>query len=1095
MAERLPDMLDALLDRQKQDWTEGRRPKVDDLLHNSAFEHDSEAILDLIYNEILIREELGDQPNLDEYLQRYPQLADALKIHFDVHRAVHDKFLVDTKRLQESGTLNESAPALVEVGPNLADYELLGELGRGGMGIVYKARHRSLKRPVALKMIQPGRQPSPRELTRFRTEAETIARLQHPNIVQIFEVGQTQGLPFLALELAEQGTLAQKLQAMPLPPRAAAELIENLSRALHHAHEHHVIHRDLKPANVLFGKDGTPKITDFGLAKILADDADGPRDPTRSGEPIGTPRYMAPEQVTGRKEEIGPATDVYALGALLYECMTGQAPFVAANVMETMDKIRHEEPWPPRRLQRSIPRDLETICLKCLRKQPARRYASAMAVAEDLRRFLHGEPIHARPTPRWELVWSWSRRRPAQAALVAVVVTLLVAGATTFAVRQHAEQRRLADLRDEVSTLVQTGREAWAREDAPLAEARFEAAWSKIQAEPSLQDLQASVGSLRDHSQREAELQRQRERRRRFNELRDEALFQGILQAALHPQQKEFVPAARRSIATALALTDAEDPTWQLDREQLVLLDAGFALDEGDAAIALTALDQAKVDSSRLFHARRADCLDRLGRGPEAEQERARAVASPTQDTLDLFLNGADRFRRQDLVGAIRDLERALALQPDHFASRLFLASCLLNANRPAEAKIALTACIGQRPDFVWGYLFRGVANLQLGDLNAAKGDFQRAEQLNLDPQARFALSTNWGLLYLQQEQYSLAQTELERAARLMPQEYSAWVNLAQLFRRQKRWDAAEENLLKAIELQPASSMLYRARAASYRDQNKWALALADLDRALEHESTHAPERVADNVERARILVRLGRLDEALRASQQSILAGSGSAEAWQVQGEVLVKLERFADAVRAFDRRLALAPPTLDVLRVRGFAYMKLGDYVTAIDVYTRALALHRDAEICQHRGWAYFFADAFRLAERDFNESLKLQPDIADALLGRGLARVYRGDYGPAIGDADKAGEVASPEMEVNRACIYAQALIHVDADGRQSQRKALQQQCEEKALASLRHVLELVPKEGRASFWREKILTDSGLQPLRKLPGFQNLGQAFQ
>jgi len=311
-------------------------------------------------------------------------------------------------------------------GTDLADYEILSVLGQGGMGIVYKARHRRLKRLVALKMFQPGRFPSERELARFRTEAETVARLQHPNIVQIFEVGQANGLPFLALELAENGTLAQKLQNLPFAPRAAAELVEILARAIQHAHEQHIIHRDLKPANVLFARDGTAKITDFGLAKVLEHDLDG-RDATRSGEPIGTPRYMAPEQAAGQGDQIGPATDVYALGTLLYEALTGQVPFVSASVVETMQKIRQDEPLPPRRLQPSIPRDLETICLNCLHKAPQRRYASALALGETCAdscnesRFLPAgrRPGNAcgcgagavRPRPPWSLcASSWCSR-------------------------------------------------------------------------------------------------------------------------------------------------------------------------------------------------------------------------------------------------------------------------------------------------------------------------------------------------------------------------------------------------------------------------------------------------------------------------------------------------------------------------------------------------------------------------------------------------------------------------------------------------------------------------------------------------------------
>ena len=337
-------------------------------------------------------------------------------------------------------------------------------------------------------MFQPGRRPSTRELARFHAEAEAIARLHHANIVQIFEIGQAHGKPYLALEWVEKGTLQQKLQDMPYMPRAAAELIETLALAIQHAHENHVVHRDLKPANVLFAADGTPKITDFGLAKILAAQDDQPQEATRSGEPVGTPRYMSPEQAAGKPDQIGPATDVYALGTMLYECMTGNVPFMSASVIDTVDKIRYEEPVPPRRLQRAIPRDLETICLNCLHKVPARRYASALALAADLRRFLQGEPIQARRTSAWERAWMWCRRRPAVATLLAASAGFVIGGLILFIIREHAERQRIAALRMEVAALMQAGQTALINGDGRVAKERFQDALAKVQAEPALGD-------------------------------------------------------------------------------------------------------------------------------------------------------------------------------------------------------------------------------------------------------------------------------------------------------------------------------------------------------------------------------------------------------------------------------------------------------------------------------------------------------------------------------------------------------------------------------------------------------------------------------
>jgi WD40 repeat protein len=308
--------------------------------------------------------------------------------------------------------------------PTVPGYEILSELGRGGMGVVYQARQVQLNRLVALKMILSGGHAGEEERTRFRVEAEAVARLQHPGIVQIYEIGESEGRPFFSLEFVEGGNLDRKIAGTPLAARQAATLIETLARAVHAAHQKGIVHRDLKPANVLLTADGTPKITDFGLAKYL----DSERGQTQSGAILGTPSYMAPEQASGRGKAVGPATDVYALGAILYECLTGRPPFKAETPLDTLMQVMSEEPLPPSRLQPKVPRDLEPICLKCLEKAPARRYGSALALAEDLRCWLAGEPTQARPVGTWGRLAKWARRRPAVAGLLAAVVGVAAVG-------------------------------------------------------------------------------------------------------------------------------------------------------------------------------------------------------------------------------------------------------------------------------------------------------------------------------------------------------------------------------------------------------------------------------------------------------------------------------------------------------------------------------------------------------------------------------------------------------------------------------------------------------------------------------------------
>jgi WD40 repeat protein len=352
-------------------------------------------------------------------------------------------------------------------------YEIVRELGRGGMGVVYQARQTKLNRPVALKMILAGSHAGAADLARFQTEAEAIARLRHPNIVQVYEVGEHEGKPYFSLEFCPGGSLEKKLGGTPLPAREAAVLGETLARAMQAAHEQHVIHRDLKPANVLLAGDGTPKITDFGLAKKL-DEAGQ----TQSGAVMGTPSYMAPEQAGGKSGEIGPAADVYALGAILYECLTGRPPFKAATALDTIMQVVSDEPVPPTRLQTKVPRDLETICLKCLHKEARKRYASARELADDLRRFLDGEPVRARPVGRAERAAKWVKRNPVVTALLAAVVLSVLGGASGIAVKylDAKEQERVAKEQTGVARgKAKEAEDALGERDTALKQARDDA--------------------------------------------------------------------------------------------------------------------------------------------------------------------------------------------------------------------------------------------------------------------------------------------------------------------------------------------------------------------------------------------------------------------------------------------------------------------------------------------------------------------------------------------------------------------------------------------------------------------------------------------
>jgi tRNA A-37 threonylcarbamoyl transferase component Bud32/tetratricopeptide (TPR) repeat protein len=420
------DILETALDEQRRDWMSGKRILAAELLlrHSEVSSNPADAA-DLIYHEYLLRNELGECPDWEEYLRDFPRYVDRLRFLRQADQLVAEAF--------GSSDPVEAAAA------QLDDYELLEELGRGGMGVVFKARQKSLKRLVAVKMIRAGEASDEEERKRFENEAQAVARLQHPNIVQVYEVGETDGRQFLALEFVEGRSLARHLDGTPLPARQAASMVETLARAIHYAHEKQIIHRDLKPSNVLVA--GTLdrcilKVTDFGLAKRLDLKAD-----TRTVGTLGTPSYMAPEQVDAQFGAPDRRTDVYGLGAILYELLTGRPPFRAESPLQTLKQVAEAEPARPRLLNPAVPRDLETVCLKCLQKDPAHRYGSAAALADELARFVKGEPVRARPIGPGGRLVRWYRRNPLVARLTAILVLALVGGIAGI-----ARQWRQADL-------------------------------------------------------------------------------------------------------------------------------------------------------------------------------------------------------------------------------------------------------------------------------------------------------------------------------------------------------------------------------------------------------------------------------------------------------------------------------------------------------------------------------------------------------------------------------------------------------------------------------------------------------------------------
>jgi eukaryotic-like serine/threonine-protein kinase len=429
--------INEICDKFEAQWVAGGRPAISDYLLQAAEALRTRLVRDLIDIEWFYRFRQCESPQVDAYLEQFPE--------------------VDAAWLKElgAGSREQGTRARCSLLParHFGAYELLSEVARGGMGVVYKARQASLNRIVAVKLILSGLHAAPADVERFYAEAEAAALLDHPGIVPIFDVGEYQGRHYISMGYVDGRSLADRLTEGPLAARAAAELVRTVCDAVQYAHERNVIHRDLKPGNILLDRDGRPRITDFGLAKCLTDDAGR----TATGQMLGTPSFMPPEQAAGKLDLIGPASDVYALGAILYTLLTGRPPFQAASSIDTLRQVIDNEPVRPSDLAPGTPRDLETIALKCLQKPTRERYASVRDLGEDLQRFLDGRAIVARPVSRWERGWRWCRRNPYMAALGGTVALLaVISTAAALAAFSLSESRRVQLARAEKATQAET---------------------------------------------------------------------------------------------------------------------------------------------------------------------------------------------------------------------------------------------------------------------------------------------------------------------------------------------------------------------------------------------------------------------------------------------------------------------------------------------------------------------------------------------------------------------------------------------------------------------------------------------------------------
>jgi serine/threonine-protein kinase len=725
--------------------------------------------------------------------------------------------------------------------PSIPGYELEEVLGRGGMGVVYKARHLRLNRTVALKMLLAGAYAGPEERERFAREAEAVANLRHANIVQVYDVGDHEGRPYFTMEYLEGGSLAQSLAGQPQPARAAAEMTALLAQAVQVAHEGGIVHRDLKPANILLTAGGTPKIADFGLARHF-EAASGL---TLSGARVGTPSYMAPEQALGKARTVGPAADLYSLGALLYEMLTGRPPFRGETAAETELQVITQDPVTPWRLNPRVPPDLETICLKCLHKEPARRYATAAALADDLQRFQRGEPIAARPASLLERSGRLIRRHPTQFAVLAagVLFALMLLGAGFWWLWHQAR------LRDAVEADLKA-----------LADFQERARWEEARTALALAQARLGNGGPADLQRKLADARRDFDLVTRLDAIRLSRVTGGELKFYKRQADQEYQTAFRK--AGLGEVLDPPAPVAAAARTSAVREALMAALD--DWALCTTDKNRRNwlLEVARQADADAAQGWSERIRDPAAWESRAvlsdLAQNVPADRSVSLLLALGERLKA--LGGdATPLLKRIQKEHPADFWANLVLGNALL-PSEPWEASGYYRAALARRPDAAVGYCAVGDSLRQHKALAEACEYYHKA--LQLDPGYARGHS-NLGLTLEAQNQLEQAIAQYREAVRLDPN--YAW---------------AHYNLASALQ---SEGMLAEAH-----EQGRLAMALE-------------PNNFVIREGMIRIMVRQGKgLEELQAVWGRDLAAGATKAEAWAGYAELCLFLGKQAEYHRA---------------------------------------------------------------------------------------------------------------------------------------------------------------------------------------------------
>jgi serine/threonine protein kinase/Tfp pilus assembly protein PilF len=1038
-------------------------------------------------------------------------------------------------------------------------FRILKPHAKGGLGQVFVAHDDELEREVALKEIQDRYADDSDSRDRFLREARITGRLEHPGIVPVYGLGcSLDGRPYYAMRFIRGDSLEKAIDSFHQterpdcdPGQRSLELHKLLGRfidicnAMAYAHSRNILHRDLKPANVMLGHFGETLVVDWGLAKILKQpqgDA-APTEPlsrptdtndetaTNMGVAIGTPVFMSPEQAAGQLDRLGPASDVYSLGATLYCLLTGRVPFEADDVATILTRVQQADFPPPCRVKPGVPRALEAVCLKAMALRPENRYPTAQALGADVESWMADEPVSAWREPWYTRARRWiiRHRTLVTACSTAAGVALVCLVAVVLLVRagRQREQLRLAELRTGAQKLIYAGEAATKVQDWQNANLHLTSALARIGAEPELADLKATAENLREQTLQHlavlAARQQAQEQHQRFTKMRDEALFQyGTLFTSMDLQANLLETATAIDDALGLVgvnVADKEPVVWnpQYSKAELaeitegcyglllilaeVQAQAGSGPEPGKKKAAvqqsLRTLDRAAQvgTASQAYHLRRARYLDLLGEAERAQKESERAQALQPVHAVDFFLLGDEWYKRGRLTEAIEAFDRTLRLQPDHFWAQFFLALRYLESQRPAEAKASLTACLSRRPDFPWLYLLRGMVHGGAGEFVLAEADFAQALQRNPNPEAWYVLWIYRGGMRNRQEKFNEAVADLQQAISLMPDRPQAHESLIQAFLRGKRLDEAAARLELALRRWPKAASFRRlhARLALARGDSQGAL--HDFETAIQLQPPDCTDLVDDHLERGRIFFQDKKYAEAVEACAAVLKLRPDHTEGCLTQVRALLALHKSKEAAKACDHYLEKGQPVAEVFRLRGRARSRQGDHGAAVDDFSRCLVA-ADADLLVERGWEYFESQAWNLALRDFQGALRLDPENHYALNGRALGYAYTGQYREAVKDGEAAlrRTPASPVRNYNIACVYAVAAAKVAADDKTADRAELAGRYRSRAMELLQASLDLRAEKDRQSFWRDTVQKDTALESIRKEPRYVRLEEQY-